>query len=68
VKRLVALLLLATNGCSWFRGETGETTVRTPYGSVTRKGPYVPDPAPTTNVYVWCGVDAAVAVTDGGDK
>lgn len=57
---LVALAISTEQACSWFKGESGVTTVSTPYGSVQRKGAYVPDPAPTTNVYVWCGVDAGV--------
>lgn len=59
---LVGAALMTEQACSWFKGESGITTVSTPYGSVQRKGPYVPDPAPTTNVYVWCGTDAGVAI------
>lgn len=63
---LVAVSLGTNQACGWFRGDTGATTIATPYGSVTRKGAYVPDPAPSTFVTVYCGTDGGAAVYEGG--
>lgn len=49
---VVILTLWLTIACPSVRpGES--VTVATPYGTVTQRGPYVPNPAPTcvTNVY-----------------
>ena len=63
----IPVILMTQEACSWFKGDAGVTTVTTPYGSVQRKGPYIPDPAPTTNVYVWCGMDAGGVVDASSD-
>lgn len=59
---LLALVTVTHSSCSWFKSDTGATTITTPYGSVQRKGAYVPDPAPTTNVIVYCNADGGTAV------